>query len=376
MTAQSEQALPPASSSHLLRPARMCSYQRSSSVTVLLLAVSCRASTQRRVDLEGDDQGTVIGMGLPDQRWLLEMLHLSSENTSKWEQVDRRWLSVDWTQHTRDVEVRGRRVRYVDVGSGPSVVLVHGQGGAWQWWLRVIPVVAQHVRVIALDLAGFGASDPVVDGDVFEEQVATVVGLLDALRVPSATIVGHSMGGLLSLEVACQHPGRVDGLMLIDAGSSIIDPLRLRAILAGFGLLHKALSFSALPKVIARWHYPRAFLFALAVAEPGCITRSLADELVPAMAAPGFVAGMRAAGNAVAKATPEAVRKPALVLWGRGDRIVPLSSGRRLAEAIPDARLEILDEVAHCAMLERPDETAAMIVDFVAGDAVAGRPAI
>ena len=56
-------------------------------------------------------------------------------------------------------------------------MLVHGQGGAWQWWLRVIPAVARHTRVIALDLAGFGASQPVAAGDVFEEQVATVIGL-------------------------------------------------------------------------------------------------------------------------------------------------------------------------------------------------------
>jgi hypothetical protein len=82
------------------------------------------------------------------------------------------------------------------------------------------------------------------------------------------------------------------------------------------------------------------------------------------MAAPGFIAGAEAAGRAVAEATPEAVRAPALVLWGRGDRIVPLSSGRQLADAIPHARLVVLDDVAHCAMLEKPAETAALIIDF------------
>jgi pimeloyl-ACP methyl ester carboxylesterase len=288
----------------------------------------------------------------------------ASTDIAQWERADREWAGIDWTPYIRDAAVRGRRVRYVDVGTGRPVVLVHGQGGAWQWWLRILPAVARHARVIALDLAGFGASEPVAAGDVFEELVATVIGVLDELRLARATIVGHSMGGLVSLKVACGHPSRVAGLMLIDSGSDNIGPLRLRAILVGFRLFDKVFGFPAVPRAIARWRYLRAAFFALAVAEPRCITRSLAHELVPRMAAPGFIAGAEAAGRAVAEATPEAVRAPALVLWGRSDRIVPLSSGRQLADAIPHARLVVLDDVAHCAMLEKPAETAALIVDF------------
>ncbi len=294
----------------------------------------------------------------------LRRRHRRNTDTAQWERADREWTKIDWTPYVRNAVVRGRRVRYADIGAGRPVVLVHGQGGAWQWWLRVLPALARHTRVIALDLAGFGASEPVAAGDVFAEQVATVIGLLDELRLAKATIVGHSMGGLVSLKVACDHPSRVDGLMLIDSGSNIIGPARLRAILLGFRLFDWVFSFSTVPRAIARWRYLRAAFFALAVAEPRCITRSLADELVPRMAAPGFIAGMQAAGKAVAVATPEAVHGPALVLWGRADRIVPLSSGRRLADAIPHARLVVLDDVAHCAMLEKPDETAALIADF------------
>ncbi|WAJ43428.1 alpha/beta fold hydrolase [Mycobacterium sp. Aquia_216] len=297
-------------------------------------------------------------------RQRLRRRHRANSDTEQWECADRAWAEIDWAPHIHDADVRERHVRYVDLGAGRPVVLVHGQGGAWQWWLRVIPVVARHVRVIALDLAGFGASDPVATGDVFEEQVATVIGLLDELRLARATIVGHSMGGLVSLKVACDHPERVDGLMLIDSGSNVIGPVRLRVILLGFRLFDRVFRFSAVPRVVARWRYLRAAFFALAVTEPRCITRSLADELVPRMAAPGFIAGMQAAGKAVAEATPETVRGPALVLWGRDDRIVPLSSGRQLADAIPHARLVVLDDVAHCAMLEKPDETASLIADF------------
>lgn len=296
-------------------------------------------------------------------------------SAGQWERADRDWAEIDWTPHVRGAVVRGRHVRYVDVGRGRPVVLVHGQGGAWQWWLRVIPALASQVRVIALDLAGFGESEPVAAGDVFAEQVATVVGLLDELRLARATIVGHSMGGLVSLKVACEHPGRVEGLMLIDSGSNIISPARLRAILLGFRVFDLVFSVSAVPRAIARRRCLRRAFFALAVADRRCITRSLANELVPRMAAPGFIAGMEAAGKAVAEATPEAVRGPALVLWGREDRIVPLSSGRALTNAIPHARLVVLDQVAHCAMLEKPTETAALIADFARNPSADHAPA-
>ncbi len=293
---------------------------------------------------------------------------------SEWARADRDWAEIDWAQHVRDAVVRERRVRYVDIGSGRPVVLVHGQGGAWQWWLRVLPAIARDTRVIALDLAGFGASEPVAVGDVFEEQVATVVGLLDELRLAKATIVGHSMGGLVSLKVACDHPGRVDGLVLVDSGSNAIGPLRLRAILVGFRLFDKVFGLSFVPRIIARRRYLRAAFFALAVADARCVTRPLANELVPRMAAPGFIAGMQAAGKAVSQATPQAVCAPALVLWGSRDRIVPLSSGRQLAKDIPHARLVVLDGVAHCAMLEKPSETADLIAQFALNPMAEHRP--
>src|SRR5260370_40047844 len=108
---------------------------------------------------------------------------------------DREWQSIDWSAHTRDAIIRGRRIRYADIGRGAAVVLIHGQGGAWQWWLRVRPTLAAHGRMIAVDLAGFGASEPIADGDdVFQEHVGTIVGLLDHLGLAKAIIVGDSMG--------------------------------------------------------------------------------------------------------------------------------------------------------------------------------------
>jgi pimeloyl-ACP methyl ester carboxylesterase len=288
--------------------------------------------------------------------------------------VDADWRAVDWIAHTREHRVRGRKVRYVDIGTGPTVVLIHGQGGAWQWWLRVLPALAVRVRVVAIDLAGFGDSDPVASGRLFEEQVHTVIGLLDHLRLAKVVVVGHSMGGLVSLQVAHDHPDRVSGLMLIDSGSDSIGAQRLRAILAGFRIFDKIFNVPGIPRAVARQRLLRWAFFATATGNPACVSRSLAEELLPRMAAPGFIATMEAAGAAVGQVAPSAVQCPTLVVWGAKDLIVPLATGRRLADAIPDARLIVLDGVGHCAMVESPEVTAALIADFT-DDPVRGRPA-
>lgn len=278
--------------------------------------------------------------------------------------LDSAWESIEWNRFSRSARVHGRQVRYVDIGTGPAVVLIHGQGGSWQWWLRVLPCIATEVRAIAVDLAGFGESDPVSSGDVFDEQIATVVGLLDHLNLKSATVVGHSMGGLVALKVACDHPGRVTGLMLVDAGSATIGPVRLQMLLMAFRLFDKVFSFPAIPRVIARREIWRSLFFALATAHPRSVTEPLATAILPQMAAPGFLANAVAAATALTRVCPQDVIHPSLVVWGRQDRIVPLASGRKLASTIPGAQLVVLDEVGHCAMIEKPHETSALIVDF------------
>src|SRR3954447_13917623 len=78
------------------------------------------------------------------------------------------WLEVDWPAATHQKEIDGSRMTYVDIGEGPALVFVHGLGGSWQNWLENLPHFAKTHRCIAMDLGGFGASDP-VEGDVSME---------------------------------------------------------------------------------------------------------------------------------------------------------------------------------------------------------------
>jgi pimeloyl-ACP methyl ester carboxylesterase len=278
---------------------------------------------------------------------------------------DQAWKAVDWSAHAKYATIRGRRVRYTDIGSGPAAVLIHGQGGAWQWWLRVMPAMAEHARIVAVDLAGFGESDPIATGDVFGEHVATIVGLLDHLGLPEATIVGHSMGGLVSIQVASEHPARVSGLLLVNAGGANIGAQRLRLIVAGFRVFDAVFSISVIPRLIATRQWLRSALFAAAVHDRRSLSTPLAVEIIPRMAAPGFMQSLQAAASAVNHVRPETITCPCVVVWGSRDRILPLATGHSLAARIPGARLVPLEEVGHCPMVEAPDRFTAVLAGFV-----------
>jgi pimeloyl-ACP methyl ester carboxylesterase len=285
------------------------------------------------------------------------------------DEADRSWKSVDWSKYERDVIVRHRRIRYVDVGSGPVLVLVHGQGGSWAWWLRVLLPMAEEFRVIALDLPGFGASDPIGSGDVIAEQVATLKGLLDHLQLAKAVIVGHSMGGLSTIEMACIHPERVSALVLVDAGGAPIGARRLAWIIRGFRVFNVLFKPTWVGQSVVRTPWLRSAFFSSAVADPRTISAELASRIVPQMASHGFITTLRAAAVAVGEVTVETVPCSTLVIWGARDRILPVDDGRKLASRIPDARFLTLPDVGHCPMLEVPSTFSRLVVDFASDPA-------
>src|SRR3954469_25559227 len=100
------------------------------------------------------------------------------------------WLDIDWPAHTHRLELDGSEINYVDIGSGPAMLFVHGLGGSWQNWLENLPHFARTPRCIAPDLGGFGESPP-VSGDVSIERYArSLRELLAHLDIGSAIVVG------------------------------------------------------------------------------------------------------------------------------------------------------------------------------------------
>jgi pimeloyl-ACP methyl ester carboxylesterase len=111
---------------------------------------------------------------------------------------------------------RGLPVVSEDLGAGPPLILLHGLAGSARWWSRNLPSLSRFFRVIAIDLPGFGASHRGhwLDLDEVADQLVATMG---QLGIDRASVIGHSMGGLIAGGLAADHPERVDRLILVDA---------------------------------------------------------------------------------------------------------------------------------------------------------------
>src|SRR5258705_4380594 len=118
----------------------------------------------------------------------------------------------------KSLALRDDVLRYVDVGDGPPVVLVHGLLGSHESWGPQIDKLATSYRVIAPDLLGHGQSDKPEADYSLSSHAATLRDLMDHLDIPAAPFVGHSLGGGITMQMTYLFPGRVDRMCLVSSG--------------------------------------------------------------------------------------------------------------------------------------------------------------
>jgi pimeloyl-ACP methyl ester carboxylesterase len=162
-----------------------------------------------------------------------------------------------WKEYHRCALIGGRRLRYLDVGTGTPLLLVHGLGASWSLWSHNLPALIAEHRVIVVDLPGFGASQSLVGPVSFDDYGIALAGLLDFIGIDSAVAVGHSLGGLICQRLATLYPSRVGALVLVSTTAGELSA-RMRALFlavawgtAPFGLIPKALITPAMRNVLA-----------------------------------------------------------------------------------------------------------------------------
>lgn len=255
---------------------------------------------------------------------------------------------------------------------GPVVLMVHGLGGTWQNWWTTIPVLSDAgYRVVAVDLPGFGRS-PLPGGELtMRGLAATCLGVLDALGVGRAAVVGNSMGGFVAGAIAIAAPRRVAALVLNSAAG--MTP-RNEKISQGrlVGAIGAAVAVSSVPGR----RFPRAFAsrpalrkaaFSLLVGDPDRVDREALFHLLAASGrSPGYVRALRAVMVDDLRDDAATIIAPTLVVSGDRDRIVPPKASRRWARTVPGARLVTLEGVGHLPMVERPRDFGVLLLDFLA----------
>ncbi len=278
----------------------------------------------------------------------------------------------------RTIDLHGHPVSYRLAGSGPVLVLIHGITSSSRTWERVLPALAEHHTVLAPDLLGHGESAKPRGDYSLGAYASGVRDLMIALGLTPATVVGHSLGGGIAMQLAYQFPERIERLALVSSGglgrevnlilraatlpgSEYVLPLLCAPVLRdavrtlgraagvvglkpGSDLQGILEGFGSLAAVDAR----RAFLHT---------ARSIIDltgQRVSAQDRLYLAAGM-----------------PTLIVWGENDPMIPVAHGREAHAAMPGSRLEIFSDAGHFPFNDDPVRFAALLREFVAGTAPA-----
>jgi 2-hydroxy-6-oxonona-2,4-dienedioate hydrolase len=260
----------------------------------------------------------------------------------------------------KEVTVFGQKIHYVEAGSGPVVVLLHGLGGNATNWAFQIPALAEKYRVVVPDQVGFGRSDkPLVN-----YRVGTYADFLDKfldeLKVEKATLVGNSMGGWIAALYTLQRPARVERLVLVDAAGfrppKEFDLAALSGLnpstRAGMKSLAALVFFNPLLKTDAAVD---AMLTQRLSAGDGYTIQSLVESIYR--------------GEDMLDGRLSAVKQPTLLVWGREDGLTPLArEGERFQKEIAGARLVVFEACGHVPQVEKAAEFNAAVMAFLSGE--------
>ena len=245
----------------------------------------------------------------------------------------------------------------------PAVLLIHGLGQqAHRDWRSVVPTLLPGFRVITIDLPGFGASASLPGGYSFDVLAATLDEVLRRRQVEQAHVVGHSLGGALSLHLAWTHPQRVDRLVLVDAAGILQEAVYVRHLTQ----LDTSPGSGSRPASVLKRGVNFLRLNLLRKADGKINMAWLTRNPRIRNALLGDRPGMDAAISLVLQNFTTAIRDttaPTTLIWGRDDPIAPLRTGWLLAARMPSAQLHVLDKVGHVPMTEAPVEFAGLLTD-------------
>jgi pimeloyl-ACP methyl ester carboxylesterase len=266
------------------------------------------------------------------------------------------------------IELEQLRVHYRDVGprDDPApLLLLHGTSASLHTWEGWVAALSPRHRVVTLDLPGFGLTGRFPDGDATVAHTLRVLtAFCEALGLERVVLVGNSYGGRLAWEFALVHPERVHRLVLVDASgyprNSVSVPIGFRLIqLPGIRLLRDVF----LPRSVVERSVKSVY------GDPMKVTPELIDR---------YYELARRSGNRKALAERmeqvpsvgdvgrlKALQVKTLILWGAKDELIPLESGHRFDEDIPDSTLVVFDSLGHVPHEEDPESSASALESFL-----------
>ena len=293
---------------------------------------------------------------------------------------DRRSAGRGSTDH-EEITLHGHRVSFRRAGWGPVILLIHGIAGSSETWSPIMDALAEKYTVVAPDLIGHGESAKPRGDYSLGAYASGIRDLLGAIGHDRGTIVGHSLGGGVAMQMAYQFPERCERLVLVSSGGlgREVHAMLRAATLPGSELVLPMLASS---RVLNATTAVGDFLGRLGLRAGPDLEEmwrgfsSLND--VGARAA--FIHTLRGIvdpGGQRVNATDRlylAQRVPTMLLWGERDPIIPVEHGRAAHGAMPGSRLEVFAGAGHFPHREHPARFVSVLEDFVATTEPAAMP--
>jgi 2-hydroxy-6-oxonona-2,4-dienedioate hydrolase len=280
------------------------------------------------------------------------------------------------------VLVNGIRTHYTEAGSeGPAVVLCHGGGpgssggGAFR---MMIPTLAQHFRVYALDQLSYGETDTRPHAwptKGHQSLVDHVAGFIDALCLDQVMLLGQSQGAYVAAKYAVDNPERVKSLFLIASGT-ISNAMKIEMPMSD--ALKALNAYDGTPEKM------RSFLEGLLL-DKASITDELVQARVQLANRPGAAEARKAFEDGRRRVTADPglfqrfdlrarlplLRVPTLFVWGNQDYFAPADLGRKLEQQLPNIRFRFIDQAGHQAQNDQPELMNQLVVEHFSAAGVA-----
>lgn len=253
------------------------------------------------------------------------------------------------------IEANGIHLSVKEDGTGQDMILIHGKGYSKENMDRLFQYYKDHCHVVSYDVRGHGESDK-PPAFTLEDDVADLAALVKEMGLVKPVVIGFSMGSYITLKTAEEHPDLFSRIVLIGTkgGGATSSTQKIEQNAASAGMSREEIARQIIRKVfapqvsmadIASFDTEISSSVKLTPAEQEAITKSLQNFDL-----------LSSAGN---------VSIPALVLTGEYDGINPPAEGKKIANALPDARFEVIPNAGHIAFFENPNRVFELIDQFI-----------
>ena len=275
-------------------------------------------------------------------------------------------MPASLTVERKSVRSGGVNIAYSVQGSGPrTVLLVMGLGGRSADWGTALPsALAERFRVVRFDNRGTGASDKPRDAFTLEDMTRDAISVLDAVGAQKSHVVGISMGGMIAQLLALDHAERVDHLVLMSTHFGGFNLVMPGPEVASIFMRQPDMSRDEIVRNATRLITAPGF----ADKHPEAIEELVRLALVEPTPNAIFGSQLQAVLGSDRSARVSSIRAPTLILHGDVDPLIPFENGRRLAQAMPNARFEVLKGCGHLPMWEACDDVVELLFEFLPAD--------